>query len=215
MEEFRWKPPEPASPEDIKRGRSYWMRMRRSQTGEDVPEVFSREFDSLLANTKISEMVILSDGTVAFETEPVHWINAYVGYLLGTYTCIIVPHRIEVVRERGVFGYVTDGFAISCSESGRYDGNLAHLYTQNAQAGFPGGFCFGSRNDYVKYLLYYKEIFTLVTIVLDSLWHVNPADLPKLKNQYLKVRADGSIVERSKPALQTVTSLLSQVVRWG
>lgn len=75
------------------------------------------------------------------------------------------------------------GMEVRCLKSARVDKVQSHLYTMS-HATFPGHFCFGARNEFVTELLLAREYFTLITTVLESLWHVNPSDYHKVVQDY-------------------------------
>ncbi len=177
-------------PETFKLRKSRKLWVHHCQTGKDIDMTAfaKRDFDVLLRDCRVRGIDV-TDELISVITkvsmEVTHQGQRNIWYL-GEYFIVLHPQRL--------------GFEVRCVESGRHDEAKRHLYTQNSES-FPGGFCFGGRNERVHELVKQREYFALIMLVLDSLWHVNDDGIFILVTQYRKYLDDGRLepIRKCKP----------------
>ena len=194
----------------------FWVNMRQQVTKTTNPAFFANEFNLLLRDSRIHYISIIEDGRLYIRTR-VFWKHPNTGrrYYIATYLIRIDTYHVRVVRQKAGESLVVEGFKIDSIDSGRHDSKKSGLYffgTNNDS--FPGGFCFGDRNLFVRQLLGSGEFFTLIKVVLESLWHINTTDYEAVEKKYREVFPDNTI-EAPRGAQKEVSLLIGPIARQG
>ena len=169
--------------------RDRWIFIRRTLTGESrMDEFFGGEYDKLRKDKRVESLSVTEKGGISLKTRIIWKGNNHALYL-GL-------HEVHIGFELFATGLVSSfnkdsmTFNILCLESGRHDGSMVLAY---AQVGAPGGFCFGERKKMVLRLIKDGELFALLMLTLESLWHINEGSESSFAAQYRSVLPDGTI----------------------
>jgi hypothetical protein len=138
-------------------------------------EVVEAEWRALCSSTLIAHLSIKRIGSVVsiyIETTRiiVKVPDTLYGLLLGRYGLKVTIAEVYLGNPNAPTETLV-GFTVECVESGRVDKQKCVSYSVEGDIGF----CFGSgrRGAQIKQLTKECELFGLITLVLDSFWHLN------------------------------------------
>lgn len=171
------------SPRNSQRRR--WIRLRQKYTKDrstSSARFFGNEYDLLCKDPRVTSFDVNLLGYVIVETSKVFW-ESKIGkcHYLGMFKIILDCRYLRS-------GNLWDGLQIICTDSGRHDGKRYRLNCNGETA-----FCFGSRATYLHQLKQQGELFSLIQVILESLWHVNEVDSYVASTEYRTVYPDGTI----------------------
>jgi hypothetical protein len=175
-------------PMEADTNRERWIALRQIFTKDVDAEFFGTEFDRLMADRRVARMVVTEREGIQLTTVPVMRRLQGDTVYLGTYQVIV--HRLYLSVIEDVLDFRPSmTFKVHCINSGRYDGRVQATYPNNAKHLF----CFGIREKYLEELANEGEFYTFFNVMLDSLWHINPLDIPKIHIEFWKVLPDKSL----------------------